>query len=99
MSDQEIQEAARKAARAGQFPLGLKGRRIRYNLPVEFFGWEEMDNGKGKWFRLEKLEAIVLEVVWETRNSDGWVLLAMLDDGRVITTRFKADECRVEIIG
>ena len=82
-----MDEAMRQAARAGQFPMGLVGRRIRVEWDLEVYDEDSLAN---------PLIATVLEVAFYTtgKSGSGWFFLVLTDEGDI--ENFSA---RTELLG
>ena len=99
-TDDRIQALQRDLARSGNFPLGLKGRRVRIFKRASVFDWA-LPEGTRRWRELlPPWEATVLDThVWALGNATGGGLFLMLDDGKVLCYTFSHDDLALEIIG
>lgn len=101
--DNKIETAFREAAKAGQFPGGLKGRRVRVHRRREFWDATQPEGTKEWKHLLEPWEATVMEAVFQGPGEHvyhgTWEYLLMLDDGKLIGLSVKPEDATLVLIG
>lgn len=90
MSDKEIQSFAREAARAGQFPLGAKGRRVKLI--------DTYITGDPKVTTTTETETTILECQFDNR-SGYWQFLMLKDSGEIFSIRWNSFNPKIILIG
>lgn len=89
MTDSAIQRYAKEAARAAQFPLGLRGRQVKFTQAIY----------AGNDIVRKETIGQILECVPCSNNSTDWRFLLLLESEEIISKTYDYSTTKLELLG